>query len=155
MLLELFISKHIKKSKIKICQNKFYNKNKEKINKYRKNNKKKIKKYQKEYYEKNKRERNEYNKNYRNSHKEERKEYRKTPEGYKAERKYNWKQMGLNMENFEEIFNRYMNTTNCENCNVLLTRNRYTYKTTKVLDHNHITGEFRNVLCFVCNIRRR
>jgi hypothetical protein len=36
-----------------------------------------------------------------------------------------------------------------------LTEDRYNTSTTRVLDHSHITGQFRNILCCACNNRRK
>ena len=47
----------------------------------------------------------------------------------------------------------YINTTNCEECNIELIEGRYG-NNKKCLDHCHKTGEFRNVLCQTCNVRR-
>lgn len=135
------------KNKIKYNKNKEYHKNyredkKEKIKKYTEDNKDKNKEYKKEYYQENKEELLEY-----------KKEYLKTPEGKKNNTKASWKCMGLNMENFEEVYKRYCKTTNCENCGVLLTK-KGKNNTFKCMDHDHSTGEFRNILCHLCNRRR-
>jgi len=60
-----------------------------------------------------------------------------------------WKGRGLNMENFEEIYERYTMAIFCDICECVLEgigRNK------KCMDHCHLTGEFRNVVCFYCNI---
>ena len=94
-----------------------------------------------------------------------RKEYNNSPNGYKVTIKYNnssngykskkkskWKSRGLVMDNFEEIFDRYMKTTNCDRCNIELTTGDTPAKmTTRCMDHHHKTGLFRNILCFNCN----
>tara|TARA_R100000951_G_C2639058_1_gene180276 strand:- start:777 stop:1301 length:525 start_codon:yes stop_codon:yes gene_type:complete len=103
-----------------------------------------------------------YNREYGKKHREENSEYHKkrhfdyqnTEAGKKCQRKSTWKMNGLNMENFEEIYKRYLETTNCDNCNILLTCGKLKLATTKCMDHSHITGEFRNVLCLACNTRR-
>lgn len=69
----------------------------------------------------------------------------------KWSRKKTWKQRGLNMEKFEEIYERYLTTTHCDFCEVELTDGKIRTKTTKCMDHSHITGEFRNILCCACN----
>jgi len=69
----------------------------------------------------------------------------------KWNRKKTWKQRGLNMEHFEEIYEIYMITTHCDFCEVELTDGKIRSKTTKCMDHSHITGEFRNILCIACN----
>lgn len=107
-------------------------------------NKEKIRKQQKYYYSKN-----------RDSLIENMKEYIKTENGIKSHRIGNWKNKGVKCENFDELYEKFINTTHCEECKTLLTTDRYTTHTTKCLDHNHETGEFRNILCNLCNIKRR
>ncbi len=97
-------------------------------------------------------------KEYRLKNKERDKETRrkrdKTEEGRKVKTKSDWKYNGLKMENFEEIYKRYINTTHCDCCNVLLTIDNHNTQTQKCMDHSHVSGEFRNVLCRLCNVRR-
>lgn len=69
----------------------------------------------------------------------------------KSRKKGSWKRRGLNMEHFEEIYEIYMITTHCDFCEVELTEDKIITKTSKCMDHSHITGEFRNVLCHSCN----
>ena len=156
--------KRIRKNcKAKIHYQKNKDKIKEKIKKYKQENKEKIresqKEYYEEYYEENKDKIRESYKKYYEENKdkilENQKEYYKSPEIKKNKLKNTWKTRGLNMENFEEIYKRYCKTTNCDNCGVLLTKHRKNNNTFKVMDHDHQTGEFRNVLCHLCNTRRR
>ena len=109
---------------------------------YQKNKEKNIEK-SKENYQKNK-----------DKISKKKKEYQQTPKGKKAKIKNTWKTRGLKMENFEQIYKRYCKTTNCDNCGVKLTKIGKN-NTFKVMDHDHQTGEFRNVLCHLCNMRRR
>ena len=81
--------------------------------------------------------------------KEYMKQYKKTPQFIKTKRIGNWKTQGL-IGDYEAIYDRYVNTTNCDLCNVELCeglkgRNR------KCMDHDHDTGEFRNIVCHICN----
>jgi len=101
--------------------------------------------YNREYGKKHREENTEY-------HKKRHLEYSKTEAGIKCHKKATWKRSGLNMENFEEIYKRYCETTNCDNCNILLTTNKK--GAFKCMDHSHVTGEFRNILCVGCNVRR-
>jgi len=81
------------------------------------------------------------------------KKYRESEKGKKKNTECSWKSQGLNMENFKEIYQRYIDTTNCDNCNCVLTDGKPKMKpNTKCMDHNHETGEFRNILCWKCNI---
>lgn len=136
------------KAKIKEENKKYYELNKEKAREYKKEyrekNKEQIKEYIKEYYELNKGQLN-----YKN------RVYQKTPNGKKTTRITHWKQRGVISNNFDELYETYLSQTNCEECNVELTYNRNTTPTTKCLDHNHETGEFRNILCQRCNVRRK
>ena len=129
-------------------------KNKESIQKYREENKEKIKKYQKEYYEKNKEKLNERNKEYREKNKEKKKKYQQSDKAIKSNRITNWKQSGVVCDDFDILYDKYINTTNCEEGNIELTVDRYCTLTTRCLDHDHTTGLFRNVLCNRCNLSR-
>mgnify|MGYP003654567791 CR=1 FL=1 len=75
--------------------------------------------------------------------------YRNTPNGKKRCIFANWNHMGL-VGNYEEIYERFINTTNCDKCNVLLTIERKGGNQ-KHMDHCHRTGIFRNILCLRCN----
>ena len=75
---------------------------------------------------------------------------------HKADKKYDWRRQGLILsseEEFEEIYDRYINSTNCEKCGK-------EYKSTrdKHMDHAHTIhdkyGYFRNILCRSCNTKR-
>tara|TARA_R110002153_G_scaffold254073_1_gene412394 strand:+ start:1228 stop:1608 length:381 start_codon:yes stop_codon:yes gene_type:complete len=79
-------------------------------------------------------------------------EYRKTPKGLKKSRIGGWKYSGLkeSKERMEEIYELWMNTTECDCCKEPITEG----KASKVMDHCHKTGKFRNILCHNCNILR-
>jgi len=121
----------------------YYLKNKEKlINKqkeYYKNNQEKVINNQKEYY-----------KNNRN----ERLNYCKTDNGRKSCRISNWKKMGVLSDDYNKLYDYYLSVKECENCGVDLVEGHFGANK-KCLDHNHNTGEFRNVLCNTCNILRK
>ena len=57
-----------------------------------------------------------------------------------------WKSRGLISNDYESIYSIWKNSTNCEKCN-----HDYSYYR-KHMDHCHITGAFRNVLCHRCNM---
>lgn len=109
--------------------------------KYRDDNKERIKVWSKKYRDDNKERINKKGK-----------EYRKTPQHIKSVRISKWKCSGVKCEYIDLLYEKYINTINCELCEVELTEDKITTKTTKCLDHDHYTGLFRNVLCWYCNI---
>ena len=68
---------------------------------------------------------------------------------HKTDTKFNWKKNGLIMDNFEEIYNKYIYATHCQLCNKQ-------FKNTKdrQMEHCHQTGEFRNIVCNSCNQKK-
>mgnify|MGYP003635735475 CR=1 FL=1 len=88
----------------------------------------------------------EYMKEWRLKNKEKIKEYNQSPSGKKSNIIYGWKRLGLIADNIDELYERYINSTNCELCN-----KEYTNKNKKCLDHDHTTGLFRNIVCRNCN----
>ena len=68
------------------------------------------------------------------------------PKYHKSVKKRKWKFLGVDMDNFDEIYNRYINSSQCELCNKIYEK---TYD--RCLDHCHTTGKFRNVVCRRCN----
>ena len=108
---------------------------KEYMRQYRLKNKDKIKEQRKEYTINNKEHHKEYNK-----------EYRQTPNCKKSNTITNWKKRGVIHDDFNNLYELYINTTECNACNA-------TFKNSKDrhLDHSHETGEYRNVLCHSCN----
>ena len=74
-------------------------------------------------------------------------EYVKTPNGKKSATFVNWRRSGL-IGDYDKIYERYLNTEKCDLCKVFLEGrggNR------KCMEHNHETGQFRNVVCSRCN----
>ena len=66
--------------------------------------------------------------------------------GHKTRTKSQWKQRGLVTDNFDEIYNRYIHSSKCERCETSYKNSR-----DRCMDHCHITGKFRNILCKKCN----
>jgi len=126
---------------------------------YYKSNRDKINENRREYYKSNKDKKSENRKEYYLSNKdkisENVKKYKQTEKGKKVNTIKNWKFNGVVHPDFNALYEKYLNTKNCELCDVELTQDRYNTKTTRCLDHDHETGLFRNILCNSCNVKRR
>ena len=113
--------------------------------------------YQRINYQKNKEKIKERKRLWKKQNQEKVKEmntaYYQTPAGKKAQRIANWRKNGVICDDWDALYEKYINTEFCELCNCKLTVDKKNTKTTRCLDHNHETGEFRNILCFVCNIK--
>ena len=124
---------------------------------YEKNKEKKAQQH-KVWYQKNKESAREKRKVYDEKNKEklrqQQKEWSRTDRGKKSNKIADWKRNGVICENFDNLYDYYINCKDCEQCNVELTVDKRTTKTTRCLDHCHKTGEFRNVLCNSCNVKR-
>jgi len=109
--------------------------------------------YQKQYREDNK----EYYQTWRDNHKNEKKawskNYNKSPEGKKCGIISNWKTRGLICEDYNALYNQYINVANCDNCCITFGTKGDGTGSHKCMDHNHETGAFRNFLCCACNNR--
>ena len=122
---------------------------------YAKLNKERISQKNKEYREKNKDKLKEYRREWYNKNKDTKvKDYKNSEKGIKTITKSDWKRQRLNMDYFDEIYDRHITITNCEVCNCMLTKDKYIRPTTKCMDHNHITGYYRHTICNSCNINR-
>ena len=98
----------------------------------------------KEYYEKNK-----------EKILEKQKEYNQSPKGKMVKKISEWKIRGLVCEHedeYEYIYDRWDRSERCEEprCN-----KEYTKDNIKNMDHCHLTGLFRDILCHSCNTKRR
>ena len=111
----------------------------------------------KEYYEKNKEtillKKKIYNKEKSEIRKEKARLYRQTPQGKKNEAINKWKQRGV-LDNFNNkystLYKIYQSTKYCDDCGFDLIN-----KKRKCLDHCHITGYFRGIVCNSCNNKRK
>jgi len=95
----------------------------------------------------------EYRQNNKESIKEYMKEYRKTDAYKKSYRITNWKKSGVKCDDFNSLYDKYINCKNCEECNVELQEGNAKINK-KCLDHDHKTGLFRNIICNRCNVIR-
>jgi len=111
------------------------------------------KKYYKEHQEKIKEQVKKYDEEHKEQNKEQRKKYNKTSQRKKSLRIYRWKYTGLICEDYDKLYEHYLNTNECDNCGIELVEGHYGANH-KCMDHSHRTGLFRNILCHRCNIMR-
>jgi hypothetical protein len=79
-------------------------------------------------------------------YKKNQKEWIKTPAGKKSRTISSWKYLGL-IGDYDQIYERYINTSNCNVCNYQFDESNW-----RCMDHNHETGIFRQILCHKCNV---
>jgi hypothetical protein len=60
---------------------------------------------------------------------------------------YNWKKSGLIYDDYDELYDVYINTMECQHC-----QTEFTEKNWRCLDHDHTTGLFRKIVCHRCNV---
>ena len=59
---------------------------------------------------------------------------------------YNWKKYGLIYDDYDDLFEVYRKTLNCQHCN-----KEFINRSDRCMDHNHETGLFRKIVCNRCN----
>ena len=72
-------------------------------------------------------------------------------DGNKNCRISNWKHAGL-IDDYDYVYERFESTLFCDFCGCDLDQ---CTRSVKNMDHCHITGKFRNILCLVCNVKRK
>ena len=68
------------------------------------------------------------------------------PKYHKSDSISNWKKRGLIYHNFDELYEVYIKTMNCQHCG-----KEFLNKFDRCLDHDHETGMFRKIVCRGCN----
>jgi hypothetical protein len=70
---------------------------------------------------------------------------------HKSKTIWTWKYRCLKEtdEFIEELYNRYIVATHCELCD-----NQFKSSQDRQMEHNHETGEFRNIVCRSCNQKK-
>ena len=57
-----------------------------------------------------------------------------------------WKERGLIYHDYDDLFQVYIKTLNCQHCN-----KEFKNRQDRHMDHNHETGLFRKIVCHRCN----
>ena len=134
--------------KVKESNKKYFQANIEKERlrkkKWEENNPEKRKECSKKYYQANKNKVSEASRKWKENNPEK---------AHMSNQISSWKQQGLKHDDCKSLYNKYMNTEYCECCGCKLTTGKPRTSTTKCLDHCHITGLFRRVVCHGCNSR--
>ena len=65
----------------------------------------------------------------------------------------NWRKRGVINDDFDGLYNYYINCFKCESCSCDIVPGNC--KNGRYLDHDHETGLFRNIVCPKCNVKRR
>jgi hypothetical protein len=74
------------------------------------------------------------------------KQYQQTPNGKRINTIGNWKTKGLIHDDYDLLYDHYLNTTHCDVCKYEFDSSNW-----RCMDHDHQTGLFRQILCNECN----
>ena len=74
------------------------------------------------------------------------KSYYDNQKRYKTNKICHWKSIGVIYDDFDDLYEVYMNTMECQYC-----KKPFETSYDRCLDHNHETGLFRMILCQGCN----
>jgi len=137
---------NLKNSEKLKAQNKIYRiKNAEKIKAYKQENAEKINTQRRVYRQSN----DEKIKADKKLHRQENIEKYK-----KKDTIVNWKRSGLICDDYDKLYELYLQSTNCEECDCKYSVKGDGVGKFKCMDHCHTIGLFRNFLCNKCNLRR-
>ena len=70
---------------------------------------------------------------------------------YKDDVIWRWKNYGIITDDWDVLYKRYVETSNCEICNISLVSGNLGGNK-KAIDHNHTTGAVRYICCHSCNM---
>ena len=73
--------------------------------------------------------------------------YYSSEKGKKVNRICGWRKLGIICD-YEAIYDIYINTHKCDFC-----LKDFKNSKDRNLDHNHLTGEIRGILCMNCNVK--
>ena len=68
----------------------------------------------------------------------------------KSKRIFAWKSRGLIYDDYNELYEVYIKTMNCQHC-----QKEFKNSNDRCMDHDHKTGLFRKIVCRGCNINDR
>lgn len=83
--------------------------------------------------------------------------YKASPIGKRKLMIDRWRSRGLVCDDYDELYDRYLKATVCEEEGCGITFGIYGdgSGTFRCMDHSHLTGEFREFVCCRCNLKRR
>ena len=145
------------KEKRKKQVSEYYQENKDKVKDYQKKysqteeGRQKINERQKKLYKKDPTRFNKSNAKWVKNNPEKVKAYQET-DLYKKQSKINkWKHQGIITKDWDNVYDVYMNTTNCDYCNKKFKDSKY-----RQLDHDHDIKDdnnIRGIICVACNFK--